>query len=183
MTYRRVSLFISQFILFIMLKIRDRACLKIEKRWFLLAHWLSKSPKGITTYSNNFLRVNIVNDYFCCIIFIPRENSNSKKTQFLCSNSCFSATRETKSLYITLIIFFSSLNIKNYSKHTHCVKCVQIRSFFWSVFSRIQSEWGKTRPRKNSVLGHFSSSDSQYYSEVNSEPSQTSKIDYFPKNS
>ena len=36
----------------------------------------------------------------------------------------------------------------------HCVKSVQIRSFFWSVFSRIQSECGKIRTRKNSVFGH-----------------------------
>ena len=51
----------------------------------------------------------------------------------------------------------------------HYVKCVQIRSYFWSVFSRIrteygeirsiQSECGKIRTRKNSVFGHFSRSD------------------------
>ena len=35
----------------------------------------------------------------------------------------------------------------------HCVKCVQIRSFFWSVFFRIRTE--------NSVFGHFHFS--QYY--------------------
>ena len=44
----------------------------------------------------------------------------------------------------------------------HCVKWVQIRSFFSSVFSgirtKIQSECGKIRTRKNSVFGHFSSS-------------------------
>ena len=49
------------------------------------------------------------------------------------------------------------------------MKCVQIRSFSWSVFSRIrtgygeislriQSECGKIRTRKNSVFGHFSHS-------------------------
>ena len=27
----------------------------------------------------------------------------------------------------------------------HCVKSVQIRSFFWSLFSRIRTEYGKTR--------------------------------------
>ena len=47
----------------------------------------------------------------------------------------------------------------------HCVKSVQIRSFFWFVFSpilteygvsrRIQSECGKIRTRKNSVFEHF----------------------------
>ena len=41
----------------------------------------------------------------------------------------------------------------------HCVKGVQIRSFCWSVFSRIQSECGEIRTRKNSVFGHFSRSD------------------------
>ena len=55
----------------------------------------------------------------------------------------------------------------------HCVKSVQIRSFFWSVFSRIrteygeihevslriQSECGKIRTSKNSIFGHFSRSE------------------------
>ena len=36
---------------------------------------------------------------------------------------------------------------------SHCVKSVQIRSFVWSVFSRIH---GKIRTRKNSVFGHNS---------------------------
>ena len=38
----------------------------------------------------------------------------------------------------------------------HCVKSVQIRNFFWSVFS----ECGKIRTRKNSIFGHFSDSGS-----------------------
>ena len=41
----------------------------------------------------------------------------------------------------------------------HWMKSIQIRSFFWSVFSRIQSEYRKIRTRKNSVFGHFSHSD------------------------
>ena len=53
-------------------------------------------------------------------------------------------------------------------KHEHFAKSVQIRSFFWSVFSvfglntdiyavnlRIQSECGKIRTRQNSIFGHF----------------------------
>ena len=52
----------------------------------------------------------------------------------------------------------------------HCMKSIQIRSYFWSVFSsirteygeilslRIQSEYRKMRTRKNSVFGHFSGS-------------------------
>ena len=47
------------------------------------------------------------------------------------------------------------------------MKSAHIRSFFWSVFSRIhtgvslriQSKCGKIRTRKNSVLGHFSCSE------------------------
>ena len=30
-------------------------------------------------------------------------------------------------------------------KRLHCVKSVQIRSFFWSVFSRIRTEYGEMR--------------------------------------
>ena len=41
----------------------------------------------------------------------------------------------------------------------HCTENVQIQSFFWSVFSRIQSKHGKIRTRKNSVFGHFLRSD------------------------
>ena len=37
----------------------------------------------------------------------------------------------------------------------HCVKIVQIRSYFWSVFSCIQSEYRKIRIRNNSVFGNF----------------------------
>ena len=40
----------------------------------------------------------------------------------------------------------------------HCVKSVQIRSFFWSVFSCIRIEYRKIRTRKYSVFGHFSPS-------------------------
>ena len=42
----------------------------------------------------------------------------------------------------------------------HCVKSVQIRSFFWSVFTYIRTEiqMQKIRSRKNSVFGHFSRS-------------------------
>ena len=37
----------------------------------------------------------------------------------------------------------------------HCGKSVQIRSFFWSVFFRIQSECGKIRTRKIPYLDTF----------------------------
>ena len=40
----------------------------------------------------------------------------------------------------------------------YCVKSVQIRSYFWSVFSYIRTEYRKIRTRNNSVLGPFSRS-------------------------
>ena len=39
------------------------------------------------------------------------------------------------------------------------VKSVQIRIYFWSVFSCIPTEYRKIRIRNNSVFGHFSRSD------------------------
>ena len=36
------------------------------------------------------------------------------------------------------------------------MKSVQIRSFFWSLFFRIRTKFGKIRTRKNFVFGHFS---------------------------
>ena len=41
----------------------------------------------------------------------------------------------------------------------YCVKSVQIRSLFWSVFFCIRTEYRKIRTRENSVFGYFSRSD------------------------
>ena len=41
---------------------------------------------------------------------------------------------------------------------THCVKSVQMQSFFWSVFFCIQSEYRKIWTRENFVFGNFSRS-------------------------
>ena len=43
--------------------------------------------------------------------------------------------------------------------NTDCVKIVQMRCYFWSVFSCIRTEYRKIETRNNSVLGHFSHSD------------------------
>ena len=43
----------------------------------------------------------------------------------------------------------------DYFEITHCVKSVQIRCFFWSVFSCIQSEYRKIRTRKTSYMDTF----------------------------
>ena len=44
------------------------------------------------------------------------------------------------------------------SSRADCVKSVQIRNYFWSVFSSIRTEYGEIRTRNNSVFGHFSRS-------------------------
>ena len=79
--------------------------------------------------------------------------------------------------YIKLLGTFSLANkpiclfiiLNDDKRYSHCVKSVQIRSCFWSVFYcvwteykeilRIQSKWGKMRTRNNSVFGHFSRSE------------------------
>ena len=73
--------------------------------------------------------------------------------------------------FLTFKILWS-LSIWPLIIHLHCVKSVQIRSFFWSVFSCIRTEYRdlrikfpysikyrKTRTRKISLFGHFSRSD------------------------
>ena len=52
-----------------------------------------------------------------------------------------------------------SLSFSLYAANIHCVECVQIRSYFWSVFSCIRTEYRKTQTRNNSVFGNFSRSD------------------------
>ena len=78
---------------------------------------------------------------------------------------------------------------KKISSNIHCVKSVQIQSFFWSVFSHIRTEYGeilqskcgKIQTRKNSIFGHFSRSNC--LTEEHSEHTQTSEIDLFVKKS
>ena len=57
----------------------------------------------------------------------------------------------------TYMLWYNCL-INCFIEDWHCVKSIQMQSFFWSVFSRIQSKYEKMRMRKNSVFGHFSRS-------------------------
>ena len=71
-----------------------------------------------------------------------------------------------------ILLLWHSDNLSATLQSPHCVKSVQIRSFFCSVFScirteysvsisvslRIHSKCGKIRTTKNSVLGHLSCS-------------------------
>ena len=67
--------------------------------------------------------------------------------------------------------------IEGFISLRHCVISAQIRSFSWSVFSRIRTEYGeryevslriqsecwKIRTRKNSVFGHISQSRNLHF--------------------
>ena len=58
-------------------------------------------------------------------------------------------------VYCLILFLFIWMNNIFFKTWNHCVKRVQIRSFFWSVFSRIRTEYG---PEKKSAFGHFSRS-------------------------
>ena len=105
------------------------------------------------------------------------------KLHFLSIDFC-----KIESLVLNETTFHSSLyNKKKTSSNIHCVKSVEIQSFFWSVFSHIRTEYGeilqskcgKIRTRKNSIFGHFSRSNC--LTEEHSEHTQTSEIDLFVK--
>ena len=86
-------------------------------------------------------------------------------------------------LYLSFVNKNNCLN-KIWDIGIHCVKSVQIRSYFWSVFScirlnteiysvnlRIQSEYRQIRIRNNSVSGYFSCSDCSIFNRVDSHNS------------
>ena len=62
----------------------------------------------------------------------------------------------TDLIYHCYILFMITCQIG-----TLCEKCPNTKFFFWSLFSRMQSEYGKLRTRKNSIFGHFSRSESK----------------------
>ena len=60
-------------------------------------------------------------------------------------------------------VYFNGSHVRRSQNTDYCVKSIQIRRFFWSVFYRIRTEYGKIRTRKKTVYGHFSRSG---YAEV-----------------
>ena len=68
---------------------------------------------------------------------------------YTCIKFCFYLISLYSHTSVCLLLYF------NVMWWTHCVKSIQTRSFFWSVFSPN----GKIQTRKNSLFGHFSRSD------------------------
>ena len=58
-------------------------------------------------------------------------------------------------------------NFDYITKEDYYVKSVQIRSYFWSVYSCIRTEYNKIPTRNNSVFGQFSRSDNLEKENVN----------------
>ena len=69
-----------------------------------------------------------------------------------CSQSCPKKCKKKKNMCIAIIMTRQRLTL------IQCYWAIsaQMRSYFWSVFSCIQSKFRKIRTRNNSVLGHFS---------------------------
>ena len=59
--------------------------------------------------------------------------------------------------HFSIMRFYSSK--KKIITVKQCVKSVQVWSFFWSIFSCIQSGYRKIRTRENPVFGYFSCSE------------------------
>ena len=70
----------------------------------------------------------------------------------------------TQVTYRQISLYSRSIIFANYKLVFPCVKSVKILSFFWSVFSRIQT-------RKKSVYGHFSRSGTYLVDKLNKKNS------------
>ena len=70
---------------------------------------------------------------------------------------CIKGTLVENELISSSWSFKNLLQIKaRFISSSHCVKSVQIRSNFWSVFSRVRSKCRKIWTINYSVFGHFS---------------------------
>ena len=76
----------------------------------------------------------------------------------VCVRVCMCAILSGNAHFGHSIVYLDYLNKRHNTLIWHCVKSVQIRSFFWSVFSCIQSKYRNIPARKNSAFGHFSCS-------------------------
>ena len=96
--------------------------------------------------------------FLCCYLFL-----------FICKEYNLPNRFLEKQFGIIYCIFY---RVNNCYLIQHCVKSVQIRSFFWSVFSCI-------RTRKNSIFGHFSRS-AVYATSLFIQPLKVSEDQRFP---
>ena len=93
---------------------------------------------------------------------LKKSNANNfSRTRLFAYQNCFCSQ---KNKYYKYLKYFYWLSISHFICSicfhiwAHCVKSILIRSFFWSVFSCIQSEYRKIRTRKTPHLDIFSCS-------------------------
>ena len=60
-------------------------------------------------------------------------------------------TVSSRNLVKIFLVFLNLIFLKNMLINGHCVKSVQIRNFFWSVFSCIRTEYGDLLHKLHSV--------------------------------
>ena len=60
-------------------------------------------------------------------------------------------TVSSRNLVKIFLVFLKLIFLKNMLINGHCVKSVQIRSFFWSVFSCVRTEYGDLLHKLHSV--------------------------------
>ena len=108
----------------------QRIC--IDQHWgFLVTKMKNTGGKPVkfleTTTCNQleiFLKIYLCSNY---VMYLRKENQETKRKKKI-RNECING-------------------------NMYCAKNVQIRSFFWSVFFHIWTEYGKIWTRKNSVFG------------------------------
>ena len=131
----------------------SRTILKNSFPILVLTFWLN-GGKAVKLYSFLFLFLflTILSDsYSILILYSPIRRTDSLVT-FVLSNlvSLHDKLDIFYLSYMWIVIFGSRLII------CHCLRSVQIWSFFRFLFSCIRTEYRKIRERKNSLFGHFS---------------------------
>ena len=107
-------------------------------------------------------------------IQLKRDNKQHRRPSFVCFVCCFcklSLVAIVRLQWKEILTFYVIFWVLLLEPNIILRESVQIRSFFWSVFSPIRTEYGeirlispysvrmrKIRTRKNSVFGHFSHS-------------------------
>ena len=105
-----------------------------------------------------------IQNYCLCILTLYPNTGPLKFWHVCCCHVFFFAIPKYMKAQNNILSCFMGWPFTSLAENgeNHCVKSVQIRSFFWSVFSCTrtkhgdQSEYRKIRTRKNSKFGHFS---------------------------
>ena len=130
-------------------------------RWCVIGLYLFKLNNR---KMQNVFKVNNKNPRTTSLIYVKRRRQGRlmTKTSAMIEVPIIEWLEFNASTLIKYLLPHKSFSI------AHCVKSVQIRSYFWSVFSciwieyvnlRIQSEYRKIWTRNNCVFGHFSRSE------------------------